>query len=89
MANCIKTGADVYLAEYGKVVHGDLFVVSDIYVLHVDYPWKEDCGFVDTPPANVHATFHAISLSIDGVIIADAGDVSTPARLRDWLGSTS
>jgi hypothetical protein len=88
MASCIKTGADVYLAEYGKVVHGDLFIVSDTYLLHCNYPWKEECGFVDTPPEGVHATFHAISLSIDGVIIADEGDVSTTQLLRYYLGKS-
>jgi hypothetical protein len=86
MASCIKTGADVYLAEYGKVVHGDLFIVGDAYLLHCNYPWKEECGFCDTPHKDVHAVFHAIALSIDGVIIADAGDVGTTQLLRDYIG---
>lgn len=31
---CIKTGADVFLREYGnKVVHGDLFEVGNTYIL--------------------------------------------------------
>ena len=31
---CIRTGCDVYLASHGGVLHGDMFKVGDVYILH-------------------------------------------------------
>lgn len=31
--SCVKTGANVLLAEYGSIVHGDLFKVGGCYIL--------------------------------------------------------
>lgn len=31
---CIKTGCDVYLASQGSVLHGDMFKVGGVYILH-------------------------------------------------------
>lgn len=30
---CIRTGADVILPTEGEVVHGDLFLVGDVFIL--------------------------------------------------------
>ena len=30
---CVKTGANVWLHEYGAMVHGDLYEVGEVYVL--------------------------------------------------------
>lgn len=32
--SCIKTGCDVYLASHCGVLHGDMFKVADVYILH-------------------------------------------------------
>jgi len=31
---CIKTGADVYLASRAGVLHGDMFLVGEVYIFH-------------------------------------------------------
>lgn len=32
---CVKTGADVYLREYGEYVHGDAYMFGDDLVLRI------------------------------------------------------
>lgn len=31
---CIKTGCDVYLESHGGVLHGDMFRIGDVFILH-------------------------------------------------------
>lgn len=31
---CIKTGCDVYLESHCGVLHGDMFKVGDVFILH-------------------------------------------------------
>lgn len=56
---CIKTGCDVYLKSHGGALHGDMFKVSDVYILHhcsmdkMDHDMLEsDCDYIfDAGPA--------------------------------------
>ena len=52
MNACIKTGANVYLPEYGFTVHGDLFELGDVYVLHTGGRWRE-CLAHESPSFNL------------------------------------
>lgn len=39
--SCVKTGADVYLAQYGVMVHCDLHRVGDVWVVnHRGCEWQ-------------------------------------------------
>jgi len=47
--SCIKTGADVYLPEYGALVHGDLFQVGQVYILACGTNWRSCCLYAEYP----------------------------------------
>lgn len=73
---CIKTGAWVYLDEWGIGVHGDLFITPQgTYILHCNYPWKQNCR-EDGIDRDFEAQFWKIAYERDGTIVADACDVT-------------
>jgi hypothetical protein len=78
---CIKTGADVYLEEYGCVVHGDLFVTgSGTYVFNASYPsdWKSVAQWhgTDTTSEGCDIVVERIAFERRGVFVFDALDVT-------------
>lgn len=74
---CIKTGADVYLEQYGKVVHGDLFITADhTYILDVNYDYSNMEPYDLAGGAHADATFHKIVFEKNGILVADSFEVS-------------
>ena len=49
---CVKTGCDVYLASHGGVLHGDMFMVGNVYILHHTGMQHMRCGHDRAPQAD-------------------------------------
>ena len=89
MSECIKTGADVFLVDYGAVMHCDLFELeSGDYLIH-------HCGHEMLnydPAAQEDAELDMIVSDIDldlrsaKVMIVLADEVVLTKRLKDYLG---
>ena len=76
---CIKTGADVFLENYGKVVHGDLFITAGrghTYILYVNYDYSNMEPYDPAGGDSADAIFHEIAFERNGVIVANSFDVS-------------
>jgi hypothetical protein len=61
-AKCIKTGAHVYLAEYGEYIVTDLMLTGDVYHFDVVSPAHVSRTPHSGYPTRPHLTVHSLAL---------------------------
>lgn len=81
--NCVKTGARVLLAQYGRVVSGDVFAIGDNHLL-INYTtngdsevWENSHSPDELPPTHAVATTDFLHSS-KGVIVVERAFFSGP-----------
>ena len=87
VSECIKTGADVYLVDYGAVAHCDLFKLDyGGFVIHYAGEFNYNPEAQDDTEIDLIVSDIELHLQPAKVIFVNNDDAVLTKRLKDYIG---
>lgn len=84
---CIKTGADVWLEEYGLLLHGDLFITPEgVYIFNANPEWRDHATRIDPDKGTGRADLlvHKIEFERRGVFVINSYSAGQSKSLDEF-----